>query len=213
VPIIKRESTLNDAIIRQSFHHKKLRQHHAAPDTLVLDELGLQHGKCRADIAVINGHFVGYEIKSDDDSLCRLAQQVDAYNAVFDHITAVVGKRHLVGVGKIIPSWWGIVVAGKGQRGAIHFETVRRAKMNLSSDDFSVAQLLWRKEAEEELVKIGLTGSILRKNRSILYRELIDALGAHELRKIVRQRLKNRKGWRHLAPPSLYADSSQHCAM
>lgn len=204
--IIKQTLTLNDAIIRQSFHHKKLRKHHATPDTLVLDELGLQHGKCRADIAVINGHLVGYEIKSDDDSLARLSQQVDAYNAVFDNVTAVVGLSHLVGVKKIIPSWWGIVVAGKGQRGAIHFETVRRAKMNLFSDDFSVAQLLWRKEAKEELVKIGFTGSILRQNRSILYRELISALGACELRKVVRQRLKSRTGWRHPAPPSLNGD-------
>ncbi len=127
-------------------------------------------------------------------------------------MTAVVGKRHLVGVGKIIPSWWGIVVAGKGQRGAIHFETVRRAKKNLSSDDFSVAQLLWRNEAEEELARIGFTGGILRQNRSILYHELIDALGPHELRKVVRQRLKSRTGWRHPALPSPDVDSSQHCA-
>ena len=72
---------MNDAQIRSSFHSKKLRRHHATPDTLVVDELGLKHGKCRADIAVINGHLIGYEIKSDDDSLHRLARQVEAYNA------------------------------------------------------------------------------------------------------------------------------------
>ena len=199
MPIIKQESSLNDATIRQAFHHKKLRNYHADPDTLVVDELGLQHGKCRADIAVINGHLVGYEIKSDDDSLSRLAQQVDAYNAVFDCVTAVVGKRHLVGVERLVPNWWGIMVTDKGQRGAVHFETVRRGKTNLSTDDFSVAQLLWRNEAEEELVNIGYTGRILRQNRSTLYNELIDALSARELRRIVRQRLKNRKGWRHPA--------------
>jgi hypothetical protein len=197
---------LNDAIIRQSFHHKKLRKHHAASDTLVLDELGLQHGRCRADIAVVNGHLVGYEIKSDDDSLNRLAQQVDAYNAVFDNITAVVGTRHLVGVDRMVPGWWGLMIASKGQRGAVHFETVRRATMNLSSDDFSVAQLLWRSEAEEELVKIGFTGKILKQNRSTLYKELIKTLGARKLRKVVRQRLKSRTGWRHPEPPSQCGD-------
>lgn len=202
----KSESSLNDALIRQSFHEKKLRKQHAAANTLVLDELGLQHGRCRADIAVINGHFIGYEIKSDDDSLSRLNLQVTAYNAVFDNVTAVVGSRHLVGVQKIIPDWWGIMVALTGQRGAIHFETIRRAKMNLYTEDFSVAQLLWRKEAEEELIKLGITGRILSQNRSTLYNELIYALGASELRRVVRQRLKNRTGWRHLEQPSLCGD-------
>ena len=201
MPIRKQEYSLNDAAIRQALHHKKLRKHHADIDTLVIDELGLQHGKCRADIAVINGHLAGYEIKSDDDSLTRLAQQIDAYNAVFDCVTTVVGKRHLVGVERLIPSWWGIMVAGKGQRGAVHFETVRLAKMNLSTDDFSVAQLLWRNEAEEELIKIGYTGRVLKQNRASLYNELINTLGARELRKIVRERLKIRKGWRHLVQP------------
>jgi len=64
---------MNDAGIRRNLHCKKLRRHHVDPDTLVVDELGLKHGKCRADIAVINGHLMGYEIKSDDDSLRRLA--------------------------------------------------------------------------------------------------------------------------------------------
>lgn len=202
----KPDLSLNDAQIRRSFHAKKLRKQHAAPNTLVLDELGLQHGRCRADIAVINGHFIGYEIKSDEDSLGRLDLQVAAYNAVFDSVTVVVGTRHLIGVKTIIPEWWGIITATSGQRGAIHFETIRRAKLNLSTEDFSVAQLLWRKEAEEELIKIGVTGRILTKNRSTLYHELINALGASELRKVVRQRLMNRIDWRRPEQAFQYGD-------
>jgi len=73
---------MNDLEIRGSFHRKKLRLQHAHVDTLVVDELGLNHGECRADIAVINGHLVGYEIKSNKDSLRRLEGQVNSYNAV-----------------------------------------------------------------------------------------------------------------------------------
>ena len=72
--------------------------------------------------------------------------------AVFDRATVVAGRRHLKDVKKFIPRWWGITAAMEGQRGAIHFETVRRAALNPSADDFAVAQLLWRNEAEEEPV-------------------------------------------------------------
>ena len=203
---------MNDAQIRSSFHRKKLRRHHATPDTLVVDELGLKHGRCRADIAVINGHLIGYEIKSDDDSLHRLAQQVEVYNAVFDRATAVVGRRHLVGVKKLVPCWWGLMVAMAGQRGAIHFETIRRAALNPSADDFAVAQLLWRAEAEEELVKQGFSGRILRQKRSVLYREIVHVLGPRELRNVVRKRLQNRTDWRRPARLSPGDGSSQPCA-
>ena len=187
---------MNDAKIRTSFHSKKLRKHHIASDTLVVDELGLKHGRCRADIAVINGYLIGYEIKSDNDSLYRLADQVTTYSAVFDQASVIVGRGHLKEIMNFLPYWWGVIAALEGQRGAVHFETVRRATLNPAGDDFSVAQLLWRNEAEEELLKQGFSGRLLRQNRSILYRELVEILGAKELRKVVRERLKNRTDWR-----------------
>jgi len=75
---------MNDLQIRKAFHRTFLRTHHRDPSTLVLDELGLQHGKSRADIAVINGDLSGFEIKSDVDSLQRLTRQIERYSAVFD---------------------------------------------------------------------------------------------------------------------------------
>ncbi len=53
---------MNDVEIRQNFHRKILRRQHAQKNTLVIDELGLNHGRCRADIAVVNGHFWGFVI-------------------------------------------------------------------------------------------------------------------------------------------------------
>jgi hypothetical protein len=76
-----------------NFHQKKLWLHHANENTLVVDELGILNGKSRADIAVINGYLVGFEIKSDEDSLTRLNDQVEAYNAVFDRSTLIVGPK------------------------------------------------------------------------------------------------------------------------
>src|SRR5437879_5511788 len=108
---------MNDAQIRESFHRKVLRRHHLSTHTRVVDELGLMHGACRADVAVVNGRLIGYEIKSNSDSLARLKNQVLAYNKIFDNVTIIVGKRHRQAVREFIPSWWGIIVSERGKRG------------------------------------------------------------------------------------------------
>jgi len=187
---------MNDAQIRSSLHRKKLQRQHADPDTLVVDELGLRHGACRADVAVISGHLIGYEIKSDEDSLTRLAGQIDAYGAVFDMATAVVAERHLVGALGMLPEWWGVIAASEGARGTVHFGSVRRGGRNPSSDDFAVAQLLWKAEVERELTKHGFSGPTFRQKKSILYGLLVDVLGPRELRRVVRESMKSRTEWR-----------------
>ena len=48
---------MNDEQIRLQFHLKRLRRQHEDSEMVVVDELGLKHGRCRADIAVINGHL------------------------------------------------------------------------------------------------------------------------------------------------------------
>src|SRR4051812_23970522 len=115
---------MNDRLIRENFHRTVLRRDHACPDTLVLNELGLRHGEYRADIAVINGTLAGYEIKSDNDSLVRLVKQVQAYDAVFDRASVVVGPRHARTVTSRLPPSWGIYVCHSEIAGRVFFETV-----------------------------------------------------------------------------------------
>ena len=62
------------------------------PGTLIIDELPICRHAARADLAVINGHFSGYEIKSDRDTLKRLGSQVDAYCRVFDYVAVVTAQ-------------------------------------------------------------------------------------------------------------------------
>ena len=189
---------MNDAEIRQNFHRKMLRRQHAQHNTLVIDELGVNHGKCRADIAVINGHLVGYEIKSDNDSLRRLRDQITAYNAVFDKAFIVVGNRHINRVQDRIPNWWGVIVSIKGPRGAINFDIIRRARTNKGVDPMSVAQLLWRSEAMEILTQRKVPPKMLRQPRAILYKYLAEQLKVCELRRTVREYLRKRRNWRCL---------------
>jgi hypothetical protein len=203
---------MNDEEIRLNFHRKKLRRQHAQKDTLVIDELGLNHGKCRADIAVVNGHFVGYEIKSNNDSLRRLDGQVNSYNAVFDKVSIVVGDRYIKSIQNYIPEWWGVILSVRGLRDAVNFDIIRGARVNKNIDPISISQLLWRNEAEEILQQKKLSPKILRQPRAVLYEYLADTLSICELRKFVREYFKKRKNWR--CPESLFQcdDSFQSAA-
>jgi len=204
---------MNDVDIRQNFHKKILRRQHAQKDTLVIDELGLNHGKCRADIAVINGYLVGYEIKSNNDSLRRLEEQVKSYNAVFDRISIVVGDRYINSIQNYIPEWWGVIVSLRGPRGAVNFDIIREARTNKNIDPISIAQLLWRNEAEEILQQKKLSPRILRQPRAILYEYLVNTLNICELRRLVREYFKKRKNWRCPQSPSQYDGLCQPVAM
>jgi hypothetical protein len=195
---------MNDSEIRENFHKKNLRLQHAHAHTLVIDELGLNHGKCRADIAVINGHLVGYEIKSNKDSLRRLEGQVDSYNAIFDKAFVVVGDRYVDSISNYIPEWWGIIVSEKGPRGAVNFHMIRKAQKNEKTDPLSIARLLWRREVIEILSKKEIPLKSLRKPRAVLYEYLTDKLTIFELKKTVRECLKKRKNWRCLESTSRY---------
>jgi hypothetical protein len=187
---------MNDLQIRESFHRKKLYKHRTDQDTLIVDELGLKHGKCRADIAVINTHLIGYEIKSDDDSLRRLDRQIETYNNVFDQATVIVGTKHAKAVSARVPEWWGIILTHRGSRGGVSFETIRQSRMNGEIDLFSVAQLLWSNEVISILMDLGLPQRDLHKKRSLLYKNLIDLLNPTDLRCRVRDCLKSRKNWK-----------------
>jgi len=192
--------------IRQAFHTTFLRKQHNDSATLILDELGLEHGKCRADIAVINGHMDGFEIKSDVDSLSRLSQQINSYDAIFDYSSVIVTARHLNEVTRMIPEWWGIISVTESNSVVPQFRIIRTSYQNANIDNYAVAQLLWRKEAQEVLYNSGMRGAKVRQKRSILYGYIVELLDTRELRNTVREYLKKRQGWRHLGQPKLSDD-------
>jgi hypothetical protein len=191
---------MNDPEIRQALHGIFLRKYHEDSDTLVIDELGLEHGKCRADIAVINGHLDGFEIKSDADSLSRLSQQIISYNAVFDHSSIVLEERHLSKAIRMIPTWWGIILV-TDKNDEFRFTMIRPSDKNANINNYAMAQLLWREEAQEILFNLGIRGSQLRQKRSLLYSYIVEMIDSDELRHIVRGYLKKRQYWRHLEQP------------
>lgn len=187
---------MSDRSVRKSFHNSILKTAHADMDTIVVDELGLKNGNVRADIAVLNGKMVGYEIKTDKDTLKRLQHQILAYNEVFDEIYIVTGMRYLAKVIQIIPQWWGVFLIETFDGEDFRFKKYRKAKKNKQKVCLGIAQLLWKDELIEILksnYNFNLKGRMTKQN---LYTVLQENSDANKLGKIALKYLKCREGWR-----------------
>ncbi len=191
---------MRDSDVRKALHSRVLRDHHNDPNTLVLNELGIRHGVCRVDVAVVNGSLHGYELKSNMDTLERLPAQIHTYSKVLDKATLVVGERHAARALPLLPEWWGVKIAVLGKRGGITFETSRLAIQNAEIEPLALAELLWRSEVIQLLATKGFQGAALRQARSHLYRLLVEASALDELRDSVRACLKTRENWRGQRP-------------
>lgn len=186
----------NDRLIRDVLI-KELKKHHAKDSTVrIIEELGINHGTARIDIAVVNGVMHGYEIKSDLDTLARLPEQIIAYNAVFNKVTLVVGWSHLQEAINIIPDWWGITAAKTDNNGEVKLSLIRTSEPNHSQDCVSIAKLLWRDEALDILKQLNMSKGVLSKPRNIIYEKLADCLDQNVLEKTVRETLFFRPAWR-----------------
>lgn len=203
----------NDGDVRKAAHEKLLAHAKERDDTIVIDELGLHNGACRVDIAVVNGHIRGIEIKAEADNLNRLASQVSAYGTVVDTATLIVAKRHLDAALKALPEWWGIIVATRCANHSIRFNRVRSDRVNRHVEPLKLLRLIWRTEAVELLaaLKPGLNASSW--NRDQLYAEIARILPKTRLRAEVRRILKARGNWRDRRQSLLYADSYPPSAM
>jgi len=187
---------MRDYIVRAEFHKKILKHAHQDANTFVLDELGLKNGEIRADIAVLNGKLIGYEIKTDKDTLNRLSAQVLAYNEVFDKVFIVTGEKHLLKALEIIPQWWGVYLIKPITAGKITFQCFRRAKVNKVKSSFGIAQLLWKTEVLE--IMSAYLNIVAKQNttKHALYNVLSTTYAPKKLGSIALQYLKTRQGWR-----------------
>lgn len=187
---------LNDSAIRSAMKGDLLLEQMQDPATLVIDELGLKHGRVRADIVVVNAALSAFEIKSARDNLKRLPQQIHVYGCIADYATLVTVEKYVEPALSLLPTWWGLEVAEKSSAGSPRFSSVRTAQPNPEVDPISVARLLWREEALALLVASGTRTCLRRTRRADLYNLLAQLLPLDTLRAKVREFLRLRTGWR-----------------
>lgn len=184
---------MNDVELRSAVKRKVLARYLRDKHTVVLEEMSLRHASARIDLAVVNGILHGFELKSDADTLERLPDQARVYSSVFDRVTLIVGYRHAYEALDVIPDWWGVKLAHKGSRGAIHFSDARSPRDNPAQDPLALAALLWRDEALDLLDEVGKADGFRSKPASAIYQRLVESADLDQVHLRVRQRVAQRK--------------------
>lgn len=143
----------------------------------------------RADVALANGRLVGFEIKSEKDSLKRWPSQMSAYTNVFDEVWLCTHAKHLECALKITHKNIGILLVDS--LGSI--AVVRNAKEAGSLNNvYDLSGLLWKDEIVDLANKYNITVKTRTTKREV--RELLaDILNVEQVRPFVLERLKVRK--------------------
>lgn len=187
---------MRDLDIRLALLTYLQRLHSDETDMLIAEEVNVRQGLSRADLVVVNSRLHCYEIKSQVDTLSRLAGQLEDYRCVFEQVSLVIGVKHLTGVLVGLPSWCGILLANR-VGGEVEIESFRAASPNLHRDPYALAQLLWRDEALEILERYQCLRGVKSKPREALWERLAESLSLEDLGLEVRETLKARKStWR-----------------
>jgi hypothetical protein len=185
---------MRDIDIRVALDRDLRALHAEDPGTVIRHEVGLEEGRRRIDVATVNGAMSGWEIKSDVDTLTRLAGQADAYGRVLDFVTIVTTPRYIQRATAMLPEWWGVIEASAVEDDVL-LRPLRPAAFNTSVEPMALVQLLWRDEAMEVLRERKLQRGLSGKARWYVWSRLADALPLEELKTIVRDQIKARPTW------------------
>lgn len=119
--ILKVAGQRDEYIYRAAISQKVLMGKHSLRTASMLNEF--RAGSSKADLVILNGTATVYEIKSERDSLARLANQVEDYKRVFAKVNVIASEGHVAGIMQTVPSDVGVMCLSKRYR----ITTVREA--------------------------------------------------------------------------------------
>ena len=189
--------TLSEAAIRKATTEWLARQ--VGSSHLIVNELAVENGGARVDIAVIGSRLAAYELKSDFDNLDRLARQMHAFQRVFDSLTVVTTAAFLVTVEKLLPRWWGLAEAVISEDGTTTIVERRAPSTNPRQEMLDLVALLWKDEALSELRRVTKSPVPSKATRTEIYQRLAAELSSDELRAYVAETLRTRFSLRERA--------------
>ncbi|VVD80756.1 hypothetical protein PIN31009_01130 [Pandoraea iniqua] len=111
----------DEYVYRSALTHNILLGKHSLNTASLLTEF--RAGACKADLAILNGTGTVYEIKSERDSLSRLANQIENYRKVFAKVYVIAGEAHVDDVIESTPNDVGVLSLVRWDR----IRTVREA--------------------------------------------------------------------------------------
>lgn len=120
--VLKTAGRRDEYIYRSALTHNVLMGTHSLKTACMLTEF--RAGSCKADLAILNGTATVYEIKSERDSLARLANQVENYKRVFAKVVVIASEDHVAGVLDTVADDVGVMTLGPRYR----ISTLREAE-------------------------------------------------------------------------------------
>lgn len=109
--ILKVAGHRDEYIYRAAISQQVLMGTHSLRTASMLSEF--RAGSCKADLVILNGTATVYEIKSERDSLARLANQVENYKRVFAKVNVIASEGHVEGVLATVPDDVGVLCLSK----------------------------------------------------------------------------------------------------
>lgn len=166
-------------------------------DTALINELGFYNKDpdstvnkaFRADVVLASDRLIGFEIKSEKDSLKRWPSQAIAYSNVFNKVWLCTHNKHLVNALSTTPKHIGILVID--DLGSIAI--VRASNVNRTRNTYDLATMLWK----EELIELSRLHNIKVKTsmtKRVLRGLIQEYLSIDQVCDFVVERLKVRKG-------------------
>lgn len=183
---------ITESELRQAVR-AKLQAQAARTGARLFEELGIEAGEARVDLALVGTQLSAFELKSDLDSFARLHNQVHAYNRVFDRVTLVTGPSYSEVSLALMPSWWGVWSASRRADGSLALRVQRKPSANPVQQRLSLAMLLWRAECIETLTLHTGEAPPKRATRFELQEMLAQALSMRALREAVTGFLRARQ--------------------
>ncbi len=147
---LRRKSHRTDYVYRSALAHNILLGKHSLSTANMMSEF--RAGESKADLVVLNGTSTVYEIKSERDSLARLAKQIFDYQRVFASVYVIAGAAHIDGIASMVPNHIGLMKLTRWDR----ISKVREAiDCPEKIDPASVFLSLQTKEAALILERLG----------------------------------------------------------
>jgi hypothetical protein len=182
---LKRPGRRDEYVYRAALTHNILLGRHSLNTASMLTEF--RAGSCKADLAILNGTSTVYEIKSERDSLSRLANQLQNYRKVFAKVYVVVAEPFVPIVIKSTTTDIGVMSLVRWDR----IQTVREATDQAESVcPSSIFESLRAAEAREILSRLkvevpdvpntqlhaAMRDRFARQDPSAVHREMVHTL-------------------------------------
>lgn len=181
---------LNESVIKAAFIQKYSFQ--KSPDSNVT-AFEINVGGSRADLCLLNGKSVVYEIKTEFDTFNRLESQLLDYRKTFEYIYLIIPKSKLGEALSYLTPNDGIIIYSQNRHQKILFKVYKDAIINpLIDSRFQLKQL-----TKAQLYK--LTGE-KNGDKNVLVDNILSSHTADEINKIYIDfiKLKFKKRWTYL---------------